>query len=245
MIQKVAIVTGAAKGIGYAIAKRFLRENYFVVIADVDEKQGRATAVELDGSSKFIPCDICKERDVKKLFNEVMKKFKQVDVVVNNAGFIRDNLIWKMPAEDFDAVIRVHLYGTWLMCRETANMMRAQNHGRIVNISSRAWLGNPGQTNYSAAKAGIIGLTRALALELSRYNVNVNVVAPGLIDTPLTQKLSREVKQKLIDAQPTKKMGKPEDVADVVFFLASPRADFITGQIIYVDGGKSIGSNLL
>jgi len=120
--------------------------------------------------------------------------------------------------------------------------MRGQNSGRIVNIASRAWLGNPGQSNYSASKAGIISLTRVLALELGRYNVYVNTVAPGLIDTPLTQKLSEEVKQKLIEAQPTKTIGQPADVANAVAFLSSDKTQFITGQIMYVDGGKSIGA---
>jgi NAD(P)-dependent dehydrogenase (short-subunit alcohol dehydrogenase family) len=130
------------------------------------------------------------------------------------------------------------------MCREAARVMKGQKLGRIVNISSRAWLGNPGQSNYSASKAGIIGLTRVLALELGRYNVLVNAVAPGLIDTPLTQSLPLDVLEKLIQAQPTKTMGKPEDIANAVSFLVSEKTGFITGQVIYVDGGKSIGANL-
>jgi len=131
------------------------------------------------------------------------------------------------------------------MCREAAKVMREQNSGRIVNISSRAWLGNNrGQSNYTASKAGIVGLTRVLALELGKYNVNVNAVAPGLIDTPLTQNLSPKVLDQLIEAQPTKKMGKPEDIANAVAFLLSDESDFITGQIIHVDGGRSIGSTI-
>ena len=153
-------------------------------------------------------------------------------------------MIWNMPVEDFDAVMNVNLKGTWLMCREAAKAMKQQNHGRIINISSRAWLGNKGQSNYSASKAGIIALTRVLALELGKYNVYVNAVAPGLIDTPLTQKLDKEVLQKLIDAQPAKTMGRPEDVANAVLFLASESTQFITGQTIYVDGGKSIGAGI-
>ena len=149
-----------------------------------------------------------------------------------------------MPAEDFDKVISVNLRGTWLMCRAAASVMKEQKSGRIINVASRAWLGNPGQSNYSASKAGVVGLTRVLALELGRYNVLVNAVAPGLIDTPLTQALSEDVLAKLINAQPTKTIGSPDDVAHTVAFLANENTKFITGQTIYVDGGKSIGSGI-
>lgn len=130
------------------------------------------------------------------------------------------------------------------MCREAAVSMQKHNSGRIVNITSRAWLGNRGQTNYSASKAGVIGMTRSLALELGKYNILVNAVAPGLIDTPMTKALPQHVLEKLIAAQPTRTMGKPEDVANTVIFLAAPSTNFITGQVIYVDGGKSIGAGL-
>ena len=149
-----------------------------------------------------------------------------------------------MSMEDFDSVLNVNLKGTWLMCREASRIMKEQKSGRIVNISSRAWLGNAGQSNYSASKAGIVALTRVLALELGRHNVLVNAIAPGLIDTPLTQKLNPAVLGKLIEAQPTKTMGKPEDIANLVSFLVSVQNQFITGQTIYVDGGKSIGAGI-
>lgn len=147
-----------------------------------------------------------------------------------------------MPVEDFDKVININLKGTWLMCKKAGVIMREQKSGRIINIASRAWLGNKGQSNYSASKAGVVSLTRVLALELGSYGVLVNAVAPGLIDTPLTQKLPENVQEKLIQAQPTKKMGQPKDVANVVAFLSHENTQFITGQTIYVDGGKSIGS---
>ena len=149
-----------------------------------------------------------------------------------------------MSVSDYDEVMGVNLRGTWMMCRESARVMKHQGYGRIINIASRAWLGNAGQTNYSASKAGVVALTRVLALELGKYNVLVNAVAPGLIDTPLTQNLRDDVKQKLVNAQPTKTMGVPEDVANAVAFLANEETKFITGQLIYVDGGKSIGANL-
>ena len=243
--KRIAIVTGAAKGIGKAIASRFAGENYFVIAVDVDRENGQKLVYEL-GKEKveLMITDISKEEEVSGLFNSVIKNYNHIDVLVNNAGIIRDNLIWNMPVEDFDVVLNLNLRGTWLMCRECAKVMKQQQSGRIVNIASRAWLGNRGQSNYAASKAGVIALTRVLALELGKYNVCVNAVAPGLIDTPLTQKLEKDVLQKLVESQPTKTMGKPEDVANAVSFLSSEKTNFVTGQTIYVDGGKSIGAGL-
>lgn len=246
MRNKTAIISGGAQGIGKAITKRLIEDGYFVVIADINLENEKLLVKEL-GSGKFlfIKCDISNQEDVESLFSKVKSERKSINAVVNNAGIIRDNLIWKMPKEDMDKVIDVNLKGTWIMCKEAAKVMREQNNGRIVNISSRAWLGNNrGQSNYTASKAGIIGLTRVLALELGKYNVNVNAVAPGLIDTPLTQNLPEKVLKDLIEAQPTKKIGKPKDIANVVSFLLSDESDFITGQIIHVDGGRSIGSTI-
>jgi len=245
MSHKIAIVTGGAMGIGKAITQLLADEDYYVVIADLNQGEGKKTT-DLLGEDRagFIQCDICKQEDVKHLFATVKEKYRRLDLLVNNAGIIKDNLIWNMPAEDFEAVIDVNLKGTWLMCREAAVLMKEQNYGRIVNITSRAWLGNRGQSNYSASKAGVVALTRVLALELGKYNIAVNAVAPGLIDTPLTQSLEPKVKEFLINAQPTKRMGKPEDVARVVSFLSSENTDFVTGQVLYVDGGKSIGANV-
>ncbi len=245
MLQNnIAIVTGAAKGIGKAIAEKFIAENYFVVAVDIDNENGKKLEKDFTGKVRFIQTDICIEAQVKELFETVIKEYKYVDVLVNNAGIIRDNMIWNMPAEDFDVVVNVNLKGPWMMCREAAKIMKQQNKGRIVNIASRAWLGNRGQSNYSASKAGVVAMTRVLALELGKYNVCVNAVAPGLISTPLTQNLEKDVLQKLIDAQPTRTMGDPEDVANAVAFLSSYKTQFITGQTIYVDGGKSIGAGI-
>jgi (2S)-[(R)-hydroxy(phenyl)methyl]-succinyl-CoA dehydrogenase BbsD subunit len=243
MNKRVAIITGASKGIGKTISKQMVGEGYFVILVDVDERPGKALEAELTSeNTKFYTTDISNEKQVVELFKLVTEEYGRINVLVNNAGIIRDNMIWKMSVEDFDEVIRVNLRGTWLMCREVAKVMRQQESGRIINISSRAWLGNRGQTNYSASKAGVVGLTRSLALELGKYNVSVNAVAPGLIDTPLTQALPDHVKQELIEAQPTKTIGRPEDVANLVVFLSSEKTEFITGQTLYVDGGKSIGS---
>lgn len=242
---KTVIVTGAAKGIGKAICERLLNDGFLVIAVDVDEHAGAELLSLLRGKAiEFIKANISNETEVQHLFTSVIQKHQHIDAVVNNAGIIRDNMIWKMSVEDFDTVINVNLKGTWLMCREAAIAMKEQQSGRIVNIASRAWLGNRGQSNYSASKAGVVALTRVLGLELGKYNVSVNAVAPGLIDTPLTQKLEPIVLQKLIDTQPSKSMGTPADVAKAVSFLVNADTQFITGQTIYVDGGKSIGANM-
>ncbi|MFZ2897644.1 MAG: SDR family NAD(P)-dependent oxidoreductase [Saprospiraceae bacterium] len=243
--RRTALVTGAANGIGRAIARRLAAEGYFLVAADLDEAGAADLRNEIGADNMlFEKTDATSEAGIQALFSSIDRKPGRIDVVVNNAGIIRDNLIWNMPAEDFDAVLALNLRGAWLVCREAAIRMKAQQSGHIVNIASRAWLGNPGQSNYSASKAGLIGLTRSLALELGHYGVSVNAVAPGLIDTPLTRRLKPETLEKLIAAQPTRSMGQPEDVAHAVAFLASAQTRFITGQTLYVDGGKSIGANL-
>jgi 3-oxoacyl-[acyl-carrier protein] reductase len=243
--KRSALVTGAAKGIGKAIVTRLHEEGYYVIAVDVDDKAGKKLEEELGFKGiEYCHADISLERDVDALFVHIKKDLGHLDVLVNNAGIIRDNLIWNMKAEDFDAVININLRGTWLLCREAAKIMKQQKSGRIVNIASRAWLGNAGQSNYAASKAGIVGLTRVLALELGRHNVLVNAIAPGLIDTTLSQKLEPAVLQKLIDAQPTRSMGQPCDIAHAVSFLVSEQTQFITGQTLYVDGGKSIGAGI-
>jgi NAD(P)-dependent dehydrogenase (short-subunit alcohol dehydrogenase family) len=242
MLMDKVIVTGAARGIGEAIAERLSSEGYEVIGVDLEMPESHKNV--LMQKVEFHQLDISDENAVGSFFAGFAKKHHKVYALVNNAGIIKDNLIWNMPFSDFNAVLDVNLKGTWLMCREASKLMKAGNGGRIINISSRAWLGNKGQSNYSASKAGIVGMTRALALELGKYNVLVNAIAPGLIDTPLVQKLGKDILKKLIEAQPTRTMGKPEDIANAVAFLASPNTNFITGQTIYVDGGKSIGAGI-
>jgi len=241
--SKVSVVTGASKGIGNAIAKRLNNDGYHIVAVDVNDPES-ADFASSDGIT-FIKCDVTNDESVNKLFSTVVEKFGTVDVLVNNAGIIRDNMIWNMPQQDFDSVVDVNLKGTWLMCKAASVIMKEKCTGSIINIASRAWLGNAGQTNYAASKAGVVALTRVLSLELGRYGVAVNAVAPGLIDTPMTRKLPADVLEKLILAQPTRKIGSPDDVAHAVAFLADSRTSFINGQVIYVDGGKSVASNMV
>ena len=238
---KSVIVTGAARGIGHTIALRFreLGAKIFAFDQSYAESFG-------DGDSNLFAFtgNVSSRTDVEKFTADVIEQSGQIDVLVNNAGIIRDNAIWRMSEEDFDAVINVNLKGAWLMCKAVVPQMRKQNYGRIVNIASRAWLGNFGQSNYSASKGGLVSLTRVLALELARSQVTVNAVAPGLIDTPMTRGLSEEAFQMLVNAQPGKRPGTPEDVAAAVCFFASDETAFITGQTLYVDGGKSIGAGI-
>ena len=240
-----ALITGAANGIGKAIATKLALEGCFVYLVDLDDSSGEKLqdAIGLK-RSRYIHCDLTASREVEELFTAIIEWSGKVDVLVNNAGVIRDNMIHKMSEDDFDTVLDVNLKAVWRTCKHAAKIMREQGSGKIVNISSRAWLGNMGQTNYAASKAGVIGLSRTLALELGKYNVLVNVVAPGLIDTPMSQKLPQEIKERLINAQPIKHMGLPVDIARAVAFFVSDENKFITGQTLYVDGGKSIGAGI-
>jgi len=240
---QVVVVTGGCRGIGKAIVDRFLEHGALVHILDVDPQADFFT----DRSANVFVTqgDVSQADQVRDFIHQVLTQSNKIDVLVNNAGIVRDHVIWKMSEEDFDLVLRVNLKGPWLMCREVAPHFRQRQGGRIINLTSRAWLGNFGQSNYAASKGGLVSLTRVLALELATCHVTVNAVAPGLIDTPLTRSLPPETYQALVAAQPSKEAGSPEDVAETVLFLASSEARFITGQIIYVDGGKSIGANLL
>ncbi|MBI5058888.1 SDR family oxidoreductase [candidate division KSB1 bacterium] len=236
---KSAIVTGAARGIGRAIAQRFHELGARVFVLDRDYPDSFTS--ETEGLIPFTG-DVSSRIDVEQFVAAVIEQAGGIDILVNNAGILRDNVIWRMSEEEFDAVLNVNLKGAWLMCKTVAQPMRERKYGRIINIASRAWLGNAGQSNYSASKGGLISLTRVLALELARSQVTVNAVAPGLIDTPMTRALPEDTFQMLVNAQPGKRAGTPEDVAAAVCFFASAEAAFITGQTLYVDGGKSIGA---
>ncbi len=238
----VVVVTGGARGIGAEIVKHFLHAGAIVHILDKDIADSSIP----DENDRLIASsgDVSNAEDVKSFISHVVSASGKIDVLINNAGIIRDSVIWKMEEDDFDAVMDVNLKGPWLMCREVASIMREQKSGRIVNIASRSWLGNFGQSNYSSSKGGLVSLTRVLALELARSNVTVNAVAPGLIDTPMTRSMKPEIYDQLQSAIPGGKAGTPADIANAVTFLASDEAQYITGQIIHVDGGKSIGANV-
>jgi NAD(P)-dependent dehydrogenase (short-subunit alcohol dehydrogenase family) len=240
----LAVVTGGAQGIGYAIAERLGADGREVAIIDVDSER-TARAVEALRSRGIActghTCDVSQRAEVAGCMERVAGEGRRIEVVVNNAGVIRDGWIERISDEDWDLVLDVNLKGTFNVCRAALPSLREGGGGKIVNIASRAWLGNPGQANYSASKGGVVSLTRTLALELARFDINCNAVAPGLIDTPLVQGLPAQVRERLIEAQPTKRMGKPSDVAAAVAFLASDSATFITGQVLHVCGGKSVG----
>lgn len=238
--RQIAVVTGGSQGIGLSIAEKLVEDEYLVIDADIHPPE-----INCKEGIFYKHCNVSDSASVSLLINTILKEFNRIDILVNNAGIIRDNLILNMSEEDFDQVIRVNLKGTWLMCKHVAPVMKKQNFGRIINIASRAWLGNRGQSNYSSAKAGVVALSRVLALELGKYNITVNTVAPGLIATPLTNKLDHAVLEGLINAQPGKNIGQPEDVAEAVAFLANKKNKFINGQLLYVDGGKSVLSSLV
>lgn len=239
---KIAIVTGGTRGIGLAITKRLIKDGAFVYI--IDKSIPDSFKIDSGDSYSVFEGDISSFQHVQTFIAKIISEKNKIDILVNNAGIIKDNVIWKMTEEQFDDVIKVNLKGSWLLCKEVAPVMRHQKNGRIINIASRAWLGNPGQSNYSASKGGLISMTRVLALELAPKNITVNAVAPGLIKTDMTDSLPKEIFQKLLDKQPSKQAGEPDDIAAAVAFLASDDAQFINGQVLHVDGGRSIGSTI-
>ncbi len=241
--DKVALVTGSGSGIGKATVKAFAKEGAKVVVTDIAEERAKEVAEEIrneGGEAISIKADVSKPEDAKMLVDETIKAYGKIDILVNNAGTVRDATIAKMTIDMWDTVINVCLKGAFLCSKFASTHMVNQKYGRIINISSRAHFGNPGQANYSAAKAGIIGLTKSLAMELGRHNVTVNAVAPGLIDTPLVRShpkfdLIKELSEK---NTPLRRIGQPEDVAAVILFLASDDASYVTGEVIHVSGGR-------
>jgi len=240
---KVVIVTGSGRGIGAETATAFAEEGARMVITDIDAKTTERVTYTLRAKgfdAIGIPADVTKQADVQQMVNEAVKAFGSVHVLVNNAGFPKDNYLTKMPESDWDAVIDVVLKGAYLCSKAAVPHMMNQKWGRIINISSRAHLGNPGQANYSAAKAGLLGFTRALCYEDGKFNITVNAIAPGFIDTDLVQQHAsyEAIKEKWIKNTPVQRLGQVRDIADAVLFLASERAGFITGEVLHVTGGR-------
>lgn len=241
--NRTAVVTGSARGLGAATARRLAEEGANVVVTDIDGDGAERTAGELRGlghRAVAVRADITSGPDVDRLVAEATEEFGGPHILVNNAGFPRDTLLTKMTDADWDTVIEVILKGSFLVTRAVMPHLIAQGWGRVVNISSRSYLGNPGQANYSSAKAGILGFTRALAAEQGRHGITVNAVAPGFMETEAVRALDHyeRIREKAVAAQPLRRTGQPSDIADAVAFLASERASFITGETLHVTGGR-------
>jgi len=242
-----AIVTGAARGIGAAVAKRLAADGFAVAVVDLEETACKPVVEEIaadGGRALAVGADVADEQSVQDAVERVAQELGEPTVLVNNAGIIRDNLLFKMPIDDWDAVMNVHLRGLFLMTRAVQGFMTRAGWGRIVNLSSTSALGNRGQANYSAAKAGVQGFTKTLAFELGRYGVTANAIAPGFIATEMTAATAQrigmpfeEFKTAVAAETPVGRVGTPEDIAHAVSFFASADAGFVSGQVLYVAGG--------
>jgi 3-oxoacyl-[acyl-carrier protein] reductase len=246
-VSRVAIVTGGARGIGAAVAKRLAGDGFAVGVVDLDESSCKDTvaAIEADGGRAIgVGADVSDTDQVVAAVDRVATELGPPTVLINNAGITRDNLLFKMTEQDWDSVLGVHLRGAFLMSREVQKHQTQQNWGRIVNLSSTSALGNRGQANYSAAKAGMQGFTKTLAIELGRFGVTVNAIAPGFIETDMTAATAERLgvpfedfKKAAASQIPVARVGKPEDIAAMAAFFVSDEASFVSGQVIYVAGG--------
>lgn len=241
---KNALVTGAGRGIGREIALRLAQAGANVAVCDVDLSSAQNTAMEIESLGQkalAFQADVSKANAVSDMFAAFFQAFPILDILVNNAGITRDGLIMRMKEEDWDLVIDINLKSAFLCCKEASRHMMKSRCGKIVNVASVVGIiGNAGQVNYSASKAGLIGLTKTLAKEFATRNIQVNAVAPGFIQTAMTEKLSAVEKEKLAANIPVQKLGVPLDVANAVLFLSSPLSDYITGQVLAVDGGLAM-----
>jgi 3-oxoacyl-[acyl-carrier protein] reductase len=239
--DKVAFVTGGAQGIGRTISEELARAGAHVVLGDVNLEGAQATAEAINvsgGSASAVKIDVSNATEVREVFDFIIKDKKPVDILINNAGITRDGLMVRMKESDWDLVLDINLKGSFLCSQQAAKQMMKQKSGAIVNIASIVGvMGNFGQANYSASKAGVIGLTKTLAREVASRGIRVNAIAPGFIDTEMTRVLDEEVRQKLIEQIPLARLGLPEDVARCVNFLVSDKSSYITGQVINLNGG--------
>lgn len=242
LLDKVSVVTGSASGIGKAIARKFAAEGSKVVISDVNEELARRTADEIAAESRVetlsLKLDVAVSVECENGVKTVIEKFKKIDILVNNAGITKDNLVLRMTDEEWQRVIDINLKGVFNMTKSVVKYMFKERSGRIINIASVVGLmGNAGQANYSASKGGVIALTKTCAREFAPRNILVNAIAPGFIQTAMTDVLSDEIKAKLAEQIPLKRLGLPEDIASCALFLASDASSYITGQVISVNGG--------
>jgi 3-oxoacyl-[acyl-carrier protein] reductase len=236
--NKVVMVTGGAAGIGRVTAENFAGEGARIAICDVNPEAGAAAAKALGPEASFEQVDVASSTAVSSWVEGVFDKYGQIDVLINNAGITRDGLIMRMKEEDWDAVISVNLKSAFNCIKAVSKIMVKQRSGRIINLASVVGvMGNPGQANYVASKAGMIGLTKTVAKELGARGITVNAVAPGFIETDMTAVLSDKVKEAMLSTIPLRRAGTPQDVADAITFLASEQAAYITGQVIHISGG--------
>jgi 3-oxoacyl-[acyl-carrier protein] reductase len=243
--KRVAIVTGGATGIGLAISLQLAKDGFVVVVnyhASKDAANNLVSTIEsLGGQALAVQANLSQVSEAEKLIQTTLQTFNRLDVLVNNAGITDDTLMLRMSEEQFDRVIETNLKGVWATCKYALKPLMQNGQGRIINIASVAgMMGNAGQANYAAAKAGVIGLSKTLAREMASRNITVNVVAPGFIETRMTAGLSASIKESALGFIPLKKFGQPEDIAYMVSFLASNKAQYITGQTIVVDGGMTM-----
>jgi 3-oxoacyl-[acyl-carrier protein] reductase len=238
---KVALVTGAAQGIGRAVSLLLARNGADIIVSDINLQKAEETVKEvqtLGRKALAMKVDVATFGDVEKMVEAILAQFGKVDILVNNAGIARDKLILRMTEEDWDAVLNINLKGTFNCTKAVVRYMSKQKSGKIVNIASVVGeMGNAGQANYAASKAGVIGFTKTIAREFAHRGINVNAIAPGYIETPMTDALPDKVKEELKQLIPMDRLGKPEDVAEAVLFLVSESANYITGQVLNVNGG--------
>ncbi len=239
--DQVAFVTGATAGIGKAIAKSFADAGAHVIALGTNKERGDELVRELNGNATFMQVDVSSKEQVEKAIDDVLAKFQKIDILVNNAGITRDGLLMRMSDEDWERVIAVNLNSCFYTSRAIMRPFMKAKRGKIINVSSVVGLmGNPGQTNYAASKGALISFSKSLAKEVATRNITVNCIAPGYIDTSMTDKIPEAKRAEAISHIPLGRMGKPEDIAEACLFLASPASDYITGQVIVVDGGLAM-----